>query len=257
MESLEEGPKLAWWDLEISPTEGTFWGNKYETNILEITHPWVIISFSVKTKTEHITKCLADYPGYKKGILDDTKLVKHLHAILSTKDILIHQNGDQFDVRKLNTRFLVHNLPPLRPFKTVDTLKVARKHFGFTSNKLDDLGEALGLGRKLEHEGYPLWRKCMDGNMKAWKKMKAYNKQDVLLLEKVYYRFLPFIENHPVFGLWKKGLVCRSCGSKQLVWDRWRRFKTTRYHQYQCKSCGAWGHDPRKDKDDDFQKPLV
>lgn len=245
MEHLEgDEPKIASWDIEISPTEGTFWGGRYETNILEITHPWVIISFSIKyLKGEQTTKALPDYKGYRKGSLDDRALIMDLHKRLSKCDILIHQNGDQFDVKKVNARFIIHNLPPVHPMRTVDTLKVARQRFGFTSNKLDDLGETLGLGRKLEHEGYPLWRKCMNGDMKAWKKMKAYNAQDVILLEKVYLRMLPFIENHPNLGIWKPGLVCRNCQSKELQWQGWRVKKTTKYHQYQCKQCGTWGHD--------------
>lgn len=250
------GPRIASWDIEISPTQGTFWGGKYETNILEITQPWVIISFSFKwLNGEHITKALPDYKGYKKGSMDDASLVRHLHILMSLADVLIHQNGDKFDVRKANTRFLIHGLKPVRPYKTVDTLKVARKMFGFTSNKLDDLGEALGLGRKLEHEGYNLWRKCMNGNKEAWKTMKAYNEQDVVLLEKVYLKFRPFIENHPIFGMWKTGLVCRTCGSKHLNWDRWRINKTTKYHQYQCQDCGTWGHDARLNAQ--LEKPLV
>jgi DNA polymerase III epsilon subunit-like protein len=255
MDSVEgQVPRIAFWDIEISPTTGTFWGSKYETNILEITHPWVILSFSWKEGKEFITKALPDYAGYKKGSLDDLNLVRELHGLMSRVDILVGQNGDQFDCKKLNARFAIHGLPPPAPYKTVDTLKVARQKFGFTSNKLDDLGETLGLGRKLEHEGYNLWRKCMDGDLKAWKKMKKYNKQDVVLLEKVYDRLLPYMTNHPNVGMWNQGTVCSKCGSKNLESRGFYRNKTTQYRRIQCHDCGSWMRTVVNERE---TKPLI
>ncbi len=37
----------------------------------------------------------------------------------------------------------------------------------------------------------------MNKDPAAWKVMEKYNKQDVLLLEKVYDRLLPWIKSHP------------------------------------------------------------
>ena len=44
-------------------------------------------------------------------------------------------------------------MPPPSPYKTIDTLKIARKYFGFNSSKLDDLGRVLGAGEKVRHGG--------------------------------------------------------------------------------------------------------
>lgn len=243
MDSLEGDPLTAIWDLEISPTTGTFWGSKYETNIIEVTHEWVILSFSIKfSDGRHITKGLCDYKG--KG-MDDKRIVQDLHRLLEPVEILVHQNGDKFDVKKLNARFVIHGLGPLSPKKTVDTLKVARNKFGFTSNKLDDLGEILGLGRKLEHEGYGLWKKCMAGDRKAWKRMKDYNAQDVLLTEKVYKRFLPFISNHPNMDSYSVKTVCPKCSSKHIVHRGYTIISSgTKYARIQCMKCGGWCQSP-------------
>lgn len=253
----QEKPKIGLYDLEISPTWGTFWGSRYETNILEITHPWVILSFSWKwLDGEHITKGLPDYPGYKKGSLDDSKIVRDLHKLVDQCDVLVGQNSDQFDVKKMNSRFVIHNLQPPSPYRTVDTLKIARQKFGFTSNKLDDLGEALGLGRKLEHEGYNMWRKCIAGDPAAWKKMLAYNKIDVLLLESVYRRLRPWTTNHPNVAAYIPTTCCTVCGSKELRSKGWRINQSGgRYRKIQCQSCGKWSHSPVNEKTNNPLRP--
>ncbi len=245
MDALEGEPRILTWDIEISPSFGTFWGSKYETNILDITQSWVVLSFSAKfLHGEHITRCLADYKGYKKGSMDDKNLMRELHGLLNRADILVHQNGDSFDVKKVNARFIIHGLPPVAPLKTVDTLKVARNKFGFTSNKLDDLGEVLGLGRKLEHEGYGLWKKCMEGDLHAWNRMKKYNKQDVVLTEKVYLKLRPFMTNHPNLDHYSQKTVCPKCGSKHLHHRGYTMNATTKYARLQCAECGGWSRSP-------------
>jgi hypothetical protein len=44
--------------------------------------------------------------------------------------------------------------------------KVAKAHFRFLSNKLDYIVQYLGIGKKVEHEGFGLWRKVMAGRRK-------------------------------------------------------------------------------------------
>ena len=78
-------------------------------------------------------------------------------------------------------RFLYHKLPPPSPFKSIDTVKVARRYFNMNSNKLDDIGRYLGLGRKVVHTGWDLWKRCFNGDRSAWQEMISYNTQDVVL----------------------------------------------------------------------------
>lgn len=247
MNSLEGEPLRATWDLEISPTEGFFWGGKYETHILKITHPWVILSFSVKfSDGRHITKGLCDYKGYKGGVLDDKPLTTELHKLLEPVDILIHQNGDKFDVRKLNTRIVVHGLKPLSPKRTVDTLKIARTKFGFTSNTLDDLATELGIGRKTHHEGFTMWEGCMDGNTYYWRKMKKYNRNDVVLTDEVAKILIPFASNLPNMDTYSPVTICTrpGCGGRKLHHRGYSVNKTTKYAKIQCQDCGGWSRAP-------------
>src|ERR1700733_5194536 len=183
-----ETAKIAFVDIETAPSLGYVWA-KWETNVIDFKKDWYMLSYAVKWAHENrvIVRGLCDYPGYKSNVEDDSKLVTDLWKVFDEADILIAHNGDSFDILKANTRFILHKLPPPSPYKTIDTLKVARAAFKFDSNKLDDLGHYFGIGRKLPHTGFHLWMGCMKGDPASWKLMKRYNGHDVELLEKLYY----------------------------------------------------------------------
>jgi DNA polymerase elongation subunit (family B)/predicted RNA-binding Zn-ribbon protein involved in translation (DUF1610 family) len=233
-------PKILFCDIETFPNKSYTWG-KWEQDVMEFIDQWYILSIGYKW-LGGATKVMAlpDFKGYKPYSKDE-KLVKFIWDLFNEADIIIAQNGDNFDIKKINTRFLIHGLPPPAPYKTIDTLKVARSKFSFNSNKLDDLGRDLGIGRKVEHEGFPLWLKCEKGDLKAWKRMKRYNKQDVDLLAELYEKELPYITNHPNLDAYYKGIVCPKCGSNDINWRGIARSKVSIYKRFQCQSCGGWG----------------
>jgi predicted RNA-binding Zn-ribbon protein involved in translation (DUF1610 family) len=235
-----ETAKIAFIDIETAPSLGWVWG-KWEQNVIDFKRDWYMLSFAVKwvgsKKVE--THGLIDYPGYKKDMENDKLLVEDLWKVFDQADVLIGHNGDAFDIRKANSRFLTHGLVPPSPYKTVDTLKIARRAFKFDSNKLDDLGRYLGLGRKLPHTGFNLWRGCMTGDKKSWDLMLRYNGHDVELLEDVYYAVRAWAPVHPNVN---RGILdaCPKCGSKHV---QRRGFSYTLLRQkqrYNCQSCHGW-----------------
>jgi hypothetical protein len=231
--------KIAFVDIETAPSLGWVW-SKWETNVIDFKKDWYLLSFAVKWVGEKKVKTygLIDYPGYKKDVENDEQLVNELWKVFDEADILIGHNGDAFDIRKANTRFISHKLPPPSPYKTVDTLKIARRAFKFDSNKLDDLGRYLGIGRKLPHTGFHLWQGCMSGDPEAWKKMKQYNGHDVELLEQVYYLMRAWSPTHPNVN--KSEIACPKCGS---IHTQKRGFSYTLLRQkqrYQCLTCRGW-----------------
>jgi hypothetical protein len=236
-------PKILFWDIETAPSIGYVW-KKYQADVIEFLSEWYILSWSAKWKDgKHITRCLADYEGYTPGTEDDGDLVRELHTLLEEADICVSHNGAKFDHRRANTRFVEHGLKPPAPYRTVDTCAVARKYFGFNSNRLDDLGRRLGVGRKVKTSGFDLWKQCMRGDSKAWATMKRYNKQDVLLLERVYDKLLPWIGNHPnVSTLQDIENGCRNCGSRHIQKRGYLVTATGKRPRYQCQDCGAWMH---------------
>lgn len=246
-----DNPKILLFDIETAPNLAYVWG-KYEQNVIEYDSEWYLLCYAAKWlgKNKIMTSKLTDFPSrFKKDSNDDLEVVKELWKLLDEADIVIAHNGKAFDVKKTNARFLYHGLLPPSPFKQIDTLTEARKHFKFNSNKLDDICNLLGIGRKIKHEGFSLWLKCMKGQSSAWNKMIKYNKQDVILLEKVYEKFKPYITNHPNIGLYQqKDFACPNCGSQHLQKRGFNRTKTNLYQRYQCQSCGAWSQSTKSEK---------
>lgn len=174
---------------------------------------------------------------------DDKDFIGKIWDLLEEADAVVHYNGSRFDIPTLNREFILRDGTPPSPYHELDLLRPARKHFRFPSNKLDYVSKELGLGQKIKHRGMELWTGCMNGDKDCQKEMKEYNKQDVVLLEPVYDKLKPWINNHPHVGLYTDGneeLVCRNCGSTDL---QKRGFATTlvmKYQRYRCNSCGKW-----------------
>ena len=237
---MEQERRVLFLDIETAPNLAYVWG-MWEQNVIDFKSQWYIMCFSAKWKDgEHITKGLSDYREYRNGKENDRELVKELWDLINQAEIVVAHNGDQFDLRKINTRFSYYNLPPPSPYKTVDTKKIAKRYFSFNNNSLDNLGEYLNLGRKIKHGGFELWQGCMSGDNKSWRQMKAYNKQDIVLLEKVYFHLLPWMKNHPNMGIYINGTVCPKCGSRSLVRKGIQHNSTTSYHRIKCKDCRGW-----------------
>jgi predicted RNA-binding Zn-ribbon protein involved in translation (DUF1610 family) len=231
------------YDIENAPLIGAAW-EVWETNIIEVLQPSYILSISYKwlhEKKVH-TLTLPQYHGYREYKPEDEEpLITEFHSIMEQADHLLAHNGDQFDKKKLNSTFLKYGLPPTKPTKDIDTLKAARRIAKFPSNKLDDLGNSLGLGRKVAHTGKHLWFACMKGDRKSWRTMQEYNEQDVLLLEKLYYRLRGFIPNHPNINLSSRQVTaCPNCGSTDLQRRGYHYTRTSEQIQYFCKNCGKW-----------------
>lgn len=238
-------------DIETTPNESYTWGI-YEQDVIKVIREWHMLSFSVKIKGgETIVRGLPDYDLYKKDKRNDRELVKELWGILDGLDIVCGHNIDKFDIRKINARFIYHGLTLPSPYKTIDTLKVARKVLGLNSNKLTDIAQYLGIGQKVETGGFKLWEQCMAGDMKAWAVMKKYNKYDVVLTEKVYLRLRPYMASHPNENLYNGTTFnCPFCFSSHIQKRGFHRTQVGVFQKYQCQDCLAWpvGEKIKQDK---------
>lgn len=237
----ETPPKILTFDIETTPIIAYSWGPKWEANLIEVIEESKILSFSAKwLGGEHVTKGWINYKGYRNGLKDDRAIVKDIWELLDKSDIIITQNGIDFDLRTVNSRFIYHGLNPPSPYKVIDTKREAKKYLRLPSNSLDDIGAYFGLGRKQEHEGFPLWKKCMEGDRKAWKKMLSYNRNDVLLTEKLYLKLRPWLKTHPNISSLVFDQTCPKCGSASLQSRGYHRTHVALYHSYQCQKCGGW-----------------
>lgn len=175
-----------------------------------------------------------------------TRMVRAIHSLINRADIIVHYNGSRFDLPTLNKEFLLYGLPPPAPVKQIDLLRVVKKQFRFPSNKLDYVAQALKLGSK-QPTTFKLWVNCMNGDAEAWEVMEEYNKQDVLLLERLYERLKPWIK-HPInrsLDPANDGLVCPACGSDKYQKRGFYFTASCKYQRYCCKDCSAWFRDTK------------
>jgi hypothetical protein len=231
-------PRIAFIDIETAPILATVW-TLFEANAVWVERDTYILSFAVQWYGEKKvqTHCLPDYPHYKKHKHDDIKLVAELWKILDTADIVVAHNVS-FDIKKINARLVVHGFKPPSPYKSIDTLQIART-FKFDSNKLNNLARYLGCGAKVVHTGAHLWRGCVDGDPKAWRLMRHYNAQDVRLLVRVYERLKPWAKL-PDLRVFNGDHGCPTCLSKNVQRRGISVARSRRYQRYHCQDCGAW-----------------
>lgn len=172
-------------------------------------------------------------------------MLEIIHDMMSHADALISYNGDRYDLVKLDGEFVKYGLPPRPPCTSIDCLK-AVKRFGYFRSSLGYVAPFLNLGGKLEHEGFNLWKKVMQGDENAQGRMAKYCKQDVLLLEKLYLKIRAHIKTHPHMG--RTGQEqCPSCGSSHAQSRGTRRTRSFKIQRLHCNSCGHW-FDGRRSK---------
>ncbi len=230
-------------DIETAPIVGYAW-EKYDTCLIDNYRDWTVFSMAYKWRDEAVKCITIDYPKSLTDFMlspdNDKELVKTIWGLLNRADVVVGHNSDRFDLRKLNSRFIYYGLGPPAPYKTVDTKKASCRVASNTSNKLNDLGKKYQIGKKIEHEGFELWVKCMSGDPQAWQHMIKYNKQDVVLLEKLYDFLLPWIPNHPNVSV-ISGIanVCPKCGKTGFNKEGIYHNKTTKYQVWRCKNCRA------------------
>lgn len=229
-------PKVIFFDIETSPVEARTW-SLWPKSISHdsIIQDWTIICGAWKELgKEKIHAVWIDKP-YK-----DKEVVKKLRDVLASADLVVGHNSDKFDIKKLNARIIFHGLQPLPNVAQVDTLKMVKKVAAFSSNRLDYLSKVL-TGQGKIHVDYSLWLKVMAGDKKALKEMVKYNKVDVLRLEEIYLKLLPYAKTHPHIGAiagLDRNLSCPKCGSTNIKKDGLRHTAAGIARQeIQCKDC--------------------
>lgn len=233
-------PKTLFLDIETSPIQAMTWGI-YDVTIglNQIKKHSSIIAWAAKWRGEKEMHYL-DQRG-KKDAYDDKALLKPLWALLNEADIIITQNGKKFDERRINARFIINGFPPPSPYQHLDTKQMAKRHFGFTSNRLEYLADTLNKkNRKQKHKKFPgfdLWTECLNGNLDAWKEMEHYNKADVLALEELFERLAPWDRRADAVS--SDAPQSCSCGSTRFKKNGVRQQKSGTFQNFACTSCGA------------------
>ena len=173
---------------------------------------------------------------------DDEALVRGMWELFNEADIIVGHNGKAFDSYTLNARWIKYGLTPPSPYKFFDTLQAMKGVTRLPRNQLEMAGKYYEVGQKLEHEGFDLWLKCMAGDDDAWKRMEAYNRQDVVLDEEIYMLYRPWCKRHPNVSLhYQDGAMrCIVCGSTAVKEDTAHQAHTSAsvFPSYRCDACG-------------------
>lgn len=233
-------PALLVLDIETLPILAYVWG-AYEQNLSidSIVKDWVVLAWSAKWLGSD--KIISDILTSKEALdRNDKRLVRGFWKLLDKADVVIGHNSKAFDIRKLNTRFMFHELTPPSYYKHIDTYLAARSAFGMTFGKQDYIARYLGFQRKHETD-FQLWVDCDNGKKKALKRMSAYNEHDVEMLEEIYLRIRPWISNHPNLANIAQMDGCPVCmGEYEKSGIYYTNQK--RYTSFRCKQCGAIFH---------------
>jgi len=236
--------KILLFDIETAPSKAYIWNMWQEnTNREKLIRDGFMLTYAAKwlNSDEIMVDALTFYDEYKVNPENDYHIVKSLYNLINSADIIIAHNGNKFDMKVLRTRLLYHDFKPLSQTKQIDTLIMARSLFKFPSNKLDSIGDYLGIGRKVHHDGFSLWRGCDEGNIDSWSKMIEYNEGDVDLLEKIYLKMRAWDKRHPNVAMFaKKGKRCTVCGSENITERNFASTAISLFESYQCDDCGHW-----------------
>lgn len=236
------GPRILLLDIETAPILANVW-RLFDENVGldQIKNDWHVLAWSAKWLNE---KNIFYYDQRDaKNIEDDKNILIPIWNLMDEADIVVTQNGVSFDIKKLNARFIINGMKPPSGFRNVDTKLIAKKKFSFTSNKLEYLSDKLCTKyKKLSHSKFPgflLWKEVINGNMKAWKEMERYNKHDVLALEELYKKLIPWDTsiNHSVYTEDLEH-VC-SCGSSHFKKKGYGYTSVSKFQRYICLDCGA------------------
>lgn len=235
-------PKILFLDIETAPLRAFTWGLwKQNIGLSQIISNWYMISWAAKWLGDD--NVFSDVLQSHEAIAeDDKRIVSNLWDVLDEADIVIAHNGDGFDIPKINTRFVLHGFDPPSPYRTIDTLTIARQRFGFTSNRLDFLAKFFGYEGKAPTK-FELWENCMIGDEDALYYMDVYCRQDIITLEQVFMKLRPFAKGLPNLDLYQDNTkpVCPVCGEGHLASlpDKFFYTQSVKYQVYRCTKCGG------------------
>lgn len=245
--------KILLLDIETLPGEWYAWSadTNYLAPIMQI-KDWSISCWAAKWlfEPEVMGEVVTAKEAHNR---EDARILEPVWKLMNSADIIVTQNGIDFDIKKLNSRFIENGfLPPAR-FLNVDTLKTAKSVFGFTYNRLDELGQKFGIGKKLDMT-FQDWKNCLTNDKKADEALQyklQYCKNDVApLLEDVYLNMLPWIPNHPNMNIYTFADqdVCPKCESTNISWGG-KSYATPQglWDSFRCNSCGATGRGTSKE----------
>lgn len=178
---------------------------------------------------------------------DDRDILREFKEIADQYTVLVGQNGDEFDIKVLNGRMWIEQLPAFTNILSLDTLKFSRQSMKLTSHKLDYKLKVLGDRGKNPME-FSDWIDVQNGCPKALNKMVKYCEKDVTGLRKVFWSLLPYVNRLPfsmsvLLNDDREG--CPLCGHAVIIKRGTQPSHAGLRQRWTCKGCGHKWADTR------------
>lgn len=216
-------PKVLIMDIETAPMLAYLWSLwQHGVSLNAMEHTSYVLCWAAKWlgDDEVMSDALCFDDDYEAGYEDDHRMIEGIWDLLDEADFVVAHNGDKFDIKRLNTRFVLAGMPRPNPYKSIDTLKIVKRCFAFDSNKLEHLlQEFFGYGKD-DVGGMETWIACLKGDPYAWEKMISYNESDVTKLEELYLKIRHWDHLHPSAATnsqLRDVPVCTVCASTDIV----------------------------------------
>lgn len=242
-------PRILVWDIENSPSLAHVW-ELWNTNVnpAAIQVQAEVMCFAAEWLDSDKTIFRSTFHHGKDDMLATA------HRLLSEADAVVSYNGKKHDTPVMNTDLLLAGYPPPAPYRHIDLDLTMKGEFRFPSHSLNYVSQALGIGAKVKHEGYSLWKACIiDQDPAAWSRMRKYNIGDVKLTKELFWRVRPWVRNMPLFQDNADDEVrCPHCRSTDINREGFAYTQASKFQRYSCNECGRWFRSTTREKLEGF-----
>jgi len=172
--------------------------------------------------------------------------LKRVHALVSQADIIVGHNVDNADVPWIKGDLHIEaGLPPLPPFKTIDTLKVIRREFksGAPFKGLDAFCKIVGIEAKSDaYDARRMERAVTEKSAEDRERLVEYCAGDVIATQGLLDWLRPHIKSHPALFVDGKDklTVCNRCGHDTEPTERRYIANVLSYAMRKCPNCKAY-----------------
>lgn len=228
-------PKILLWDIEASNLNANYgfvfcigykWLGESQVKLISIRN------FPKQMKLDHT---------------NDSLVLKKFAEVMAEADLQVTHYGLRFDYPYIQTRLMIHGLPPLPNVPHVDTWRIAKYKLKLHSNRLDTVSHAIPVAQGKQRElKTPLspeaWIRGHAGHIPSIRYIEDHCIADIKVLENSYLELRKYATSSPNVAkiINHSGEGCPNCGSFDIQLRGWNATARGRQRRAQCKSCAGW-----------------
>lgn len=135
-----------------------------------------------------------DYTGYKRNLCDDKQLALDIVKEIQKFDVVVHYNGDNFDMPFIDTRLAIHGEVRSPLIHSIDLLPIVKRKLRLNSNRLDTVATALGLSNQKTKLQPMVWQRASHGSRADLDYIMEHCEADVLVLEEAFRKLKGYVD---------------------------------------------------------------